>query len=257
MICSQLDGEELEKCILQDLESRGYGAFIPLTAKVLLDSVSCPDSSANGEVGQEPLEEQLGSFDNDGFENLSQIHLPNFSDCSFEFATLWECMSAPWGQCGLQVLLTVCLSLCIMSAFLLLFTKNKVVLPWLNKTVRQIATYLQNSRLANLPSRTRASSSISGTRPRNLSNRINPRTIFPKMSLAMRRRLKSSSPNGLSYKVLLKFHTFYLKLIPCFTQVHIGCFKLQRVEINSQIFEKLPYNLPYQTAIFLVYVNNC
>ena len=203
MICSQLHGEELEKCILQDLESRGYGAFIPLTAKVLLDSVSCPESSENGEIGQEPLEESLGPFDKKGFENLSQIHRPNLSDCSFEFANVLECMYAPWGQCGLQVLLTVCLSLCIMSAFLLLLTKNKVVLPWLNKTVRQVATYLQNSRLANLPSRTRASSSINGTRPRNLSNRINPRTIFPKMNSAVRRRLKSSSPNGLSYKVIL------------------------------------------------------
>ena len=203
MICSQLDGEELEKCILQDLESRGFGAFIPLTAKVLLDSVSCPESSENGGIGQEPLEESLGPFDKKGFENLSQIHRPNLSDCSFEFANVLECMYAPWGQCGLQVLLTVCLSLCIMSAFLLLLTKNKVVLPWLNKTVRQVATYLQNSRLANLPSRTRASSSINGTRPRSLSNRINPRTIFPKMNLAVRRRLKSSSPNGLSYKVFL------------------------------------------------------
>ena len=207
-MCSQLNGKELEKCILQDLESRGYGAFIPLTAKVLIDSVSCPDSSENGEIGQESLEESLGPFDKDGFENLSQIHLPNLSDCSFEFANVWECMSAPWGQCGLQVLLTVCLSLCIMSAFLLLLTKNKVVLPWLNKTVRQVTSYLQNSQLANLPSRTRASSSINGTRPRNLSNRINPRTIFPKMSLAMRRRLKSSSPHGLSYKVF-NFHIFY------------------------------------------------
>ena len=203
MICSQLEAEEFEKCVLQDLELRGYGAFIPLTAKVLMDSVSCPDSSKNGEVGQETLEDSLGPFDKDVFENLSRIHLPNLSDCSFEFATAWECLSAPWGQCGLQVLLTVCLSLCIMSAFLLLFTKNKVVLPWLNKTVRQIATYLQNSRLANLPSRTRASSSINGTRPRNLSNRFNPRTIFPKMNSAVRRRLKSSSPNGLSYKVIL------------------------------------------------------
>ena len=203
MICSQLHGEELEKCILQDLESRGYGAFIPLTAKVLLDSVSCPESSENGEIGQEPLEESLGPFDKKGFENLSQIHRPNLSDCSFEFANVLECMYAPWGQCGLQVLLTVCLSLCIMSAFLLLLTKNKVVLPWLNKTVRQVATYLQNSRLANLPSRTRASSSINGTRPRSLSSRINPRTIFPKMNSAVRRRLKSSSPNGLSYKVIL------------------------------------------------------
>ena len=203
MICSQLHGEELEKCILQDLESRGYGAFIPLTAKVLLDSVSCPESSENGGIGQEPLEESLGPFDKKGFENLSQIHRPNLSDCSFEFANVLECMYAPWGQCGLQVLLTVCLSLCIMSAFLLVLTKNKVVLPWLNKTVRQVATYLQNSRLANLPSRTRASSSINGTRPRNLSNRINPRTLFPKMNSAVRRRLKSSSPNGLSYKVIL------------------------------------------------------
>ena len=203
MICSQLHGEELEKCILQDLESRGYGAFIPLTAKVLLDSVSCPESSENGEIGQEPLEESLGPFDKKGFENLSQIHRPNLSDCSFEFANVLECMYAPWGQCGLQVLLTVCLSLCIMSAFLLLLTKNKVVLPWLNKTVRQVATYLQISRLANLPSRTRASSSINGTRPRTLSSRINPRTIFPKMNSAVRRRLKSSSPNGLSYKVIL------------------------------------------------------
>ena len=203
MICSQLHGEELEKCILQDLESRGYGAFIPFTAKVLLDSVSCPNSSENGEIGQETLEESLGPFDKNGFENLSQIHRPNLSDCSFEFANVLECMYAPWGQCGLQVLLTVCLSLCIMSAFLLLLTKNKVVLPWLNKTVRQVATYLQNSRLANLPSRTRASSSINGTRPRNLSNRINLRTIFPKMNSAVRRRLKSSSPNGLSYKVIL------------------------------------------------------
>ena len=208
MICSQLNGEELEKCILQDLESRGYGAFIPLTAKVLLDSVSCPNSSENGEIGQETLEESLGPFDKDGFENLSQIHRPNLSDCSFEFANVLECMYAPWGQCGLQVLLTVCLSLCIMSAFLLVLTKNKLVLPWLNKTVRQVATYLQNSRLANLPSRTRASSSINGTRPRNLSNRFNPRTIFPKMNSAVRRRLKSSSPNGLSYKVF-NFHTFY------------------------------------------------
>jgi hypothetical protein len=203
MICSQLHGEELEKCILQDLESRGFGAFIPLTAKVLLDSVSCPESSENGGIGQEPLEESLGPFDKKGFENLSQIHRPNLSDCSFEFANVLECMYAPWGQCGLQVLLTVCLSLCIMSAFLLLLTKNKVVLPWLNKTVRQVATYLQNSRLANLPSRTRASSSINGTRPRSLSSRINPRTIFPKMNSAVRRRLKSSSPNGLSYKVIL------------------------------------------------------
>ena len=203
MICSQLHGEELEKCILQDLESRGYGAFIPLTAKVLLDSVSCPESSENGEIGQEPLEESLGPFDKKGFENLSQIHRPNLSDCSFEFANVLECMYAPWGQCGLQVLLTVCLSLCIMSAFLLVLTKNKVVLPWLNKTVRQVATYLQISRLANLPSRTRASSSINGTRPRTLSSRINPRTIFPKMNSAVRRRLKSSSPNGLSYKVIL------------------------------------------------------
>ena len=203
MICSQLHGEELEKCILQDLESRGFGAFIPLTAKVLLDSVSCPESSENGEIGQEPLEESLGPFDKKGFENLSQIHRPNLSDCSFEFANVLECMYAPWGQCGLQVLLTVCLSLCIMSAFLLLLTKNKVVLPWLNKTVRQVATYLQISRLANLPSRTRASSSINGTRPRTLSSRINPRTIFPKMNSAVRRRLRSSSPNGLSYKVIL------------------------------------------------------
>ena len=203
MICSQLHGEELEKCILQDLESRGFGAFIPLTAKVLLDSVSCPESSENGGIGQEPLEESLGPFDKKGFENLSQIHRPNLSDCSFEFANVLECMYAPWGQCGLQVLLTICLSLCIMSAFLLLLTKNKVVLPWLNKTVRQVATYLQNSRLANLPSRTRASSSINGTRPRSLSSRINPRTIFPKINSAVRRRLKSSSPNGLSYKVIL------------------------------------------------------
>ena len=203
MICSQLHGEELEKCILQDLESRGFGAFIPLTAKVLLDSVSCPESSENGGIGQEPLEESLGPFDKKGFENLSQIHRPNLSDCSFEFANVLECMYAPWGQCGLQVLLTVCLSLCIMSAFLLVLTKNKVVLPWLNKTVRQVATYLQISRLANLPSRTRASSSINGTRPRTLSSRINPRTIFPKMNSAVRRRLRSSSPNGLSYKVIL------------------------------------------------------
>ena len=124
------------------------------------------------------------------------------------FTNVLECMYAPWGQCGLQVLLTVCLSLCIMSAFLLLFTKNKMVLPWLNKTVRQVTTYLQNSRLANLPSRTRASSSINGTRPRNLSNRFNPRTIFPKMNSAVRRRLKSSSPNGLSYKVILNSTNF-------------------------------------------------
>ena len=208
MICSQLHGEELEKCILQDLESRGFGAFIPLTAKVLSDSLSCPESSENGGIGQEPLEESLGPFDKKGFENLSQIHRPNLSDCSFEFANVLECMYAPWGQCGLQVLLTVCLSLCIMSAFLLLLTKNKVVLPWLNKTVRQVAAYLQNSRLANLPSRTRASSSINGTRPRNLSNRFNPRTIFPKMNSAVRRRLKSSSPIGLSYKVILNSTNF-------------------------------------------------
>ena len=86
--CSQLHGEELEKCILQDLESSGFGAFIPLTAKVLLDSVSCPESSENGGIGQETLEESLGPFDKKGFENLSQIHRPNLSDCSFEFANV-------------------------------------------------------------------------------------------------------------------------------------------------------------------------
>ena len=208
MVCSQLENEEFDQCVLQDLELRGYGAYIPLTAKVIMDSVPCANSSQKSEVGQEVVKNLLGPFDEDVFDNFTLNHLPSLTDCNLEFDGLWECMYAPWGQCGLQVLLTVCLSLLIVSALLLLLTRNKVVLPWLNKTVRQIATYLRSSRLVNLPQRSTASSSSNGTRPRRFPKQINPKTIFPKMRSAMRQRLKSSSTKRLSQEVL-NFNTIY------------------------------------------------
>ena len=202
MTCSQLSGEELERCIVQDLELRGYGAYIPFSKEIIMESVSCTGSSQDTEVGQNIVRDALGSFEDKAQENFTQNHLPNLSECDLELSDIWECMYAPWGECGFQVFLTVCLSLVIISALILMLTKNKVIPPWLNKTVRQAVTYLRGRRLVNFPSRSSASSSSTGARPRTYSKQLNPRTMFPRMRSAIRKRLRSPSTVNSSHEVL-------------------------------------------------------